>query len=212
VPQGSATSGLDFDEAELGLGARLGLQNGRGYNGLMDDVSIWDKALQPSSIRKLASGVSPKDVVDSPVTEPPTIFAQPSGATVILGEPATFSVTARGAGTLTYQWQKGGASLAGATNNPFSIAAAGSADAGEYLVLVANAFGSQTSQVARLIVDPGVPVIVNLVPSTGSFEYLGTGAAPDPAGAVWNQITETALAAASVPPAARRGLAARFLA
>jgi Concanavalin A-like lectin/glucanases superfamily/Immunoglobulin I-set domain len=284
VPVGSASSGLDFDAAELGLGARLNLQFGRPFNGLLDDVSIWDRALQPSSIRKLASGISPINVVDSPATEPPTILAQPAGATVVLAEPATFSVTARGAGTLTYQWQKDGVSVSGATNNPLAIPAVALADAGDYRVLVANAFGSQTSQVARLIVDPGVPVIVtqpasligrvgssasftvvaagakplsyqwfkgstaipgatgtnyttgtltaadagdykvvvtnvsgsvtsqaatlalvstpaavnvNLVPDTGSFVYSGTAAAPDPAGVVWNQITETALAAAS---------------
>lgn len=284
VPHGSATSGLDFNEAELGLGARLDLQYGLAFRGLMDDVSFWDKALQPSSIRKLASGISPRDVVDSPATEPPTIFVHPSPTTVVLGEPVTLSVTARGAGTLTYQWQREGVAVAGATNNPFSLAAVALADQGDYRVVVANAYGSQTSQVARITVDPGVPVItvqpagqtrrvgatasftvvatgarplnyqwfkgttavsgaigtnyttgaltaadagdytvvvsnvsgsvtsqaatltlvttpaavnVNLVPPTGSYEYTGTAAAPDPAGSVWNQITETALAAAA---------------
>lgn len=283
VLQGSAVSGLDFDEAELGFGARLGLANGRGFQGLIDDISIWDKALQPSSVRKLASGISPKEVVDSPATEPPTITAHPADTTAVLGEMASFSVSARGAGPLTYQWQKGGASISGATNNPFAIPAVSLADAGEYSVVVANAFGSETSHVARLVVDPGVPAIVtqpasmtrrmgstatftvvatgaqplsfqwfkgntaiagatgtnyttgtltaadagdyrvevtnvsgsatsqtvtlslvtvpavvnvNLVPPTGAYSYTGIAAAPDPAGVVWNQVTEAALAAA----------------
>lgn len=185
VARFSAASGLDFDAAELGLGARLGLQTGRAYNGLMDDVSIWDKALQPSSIRKLAGGVSPKDVVDSPATEPPTIFSPPTGLTAVLGDAAVFSVTARGAGTLMYQWQKGGVSLSGATNNPFTLAAVGLADAGDYRVVVANAFGSETSQVAKLIVDPGVPVIVTEPASVSrragfaaSFAVMANGAKP----------------------------------
>ncbi|MES2696902.1 MAG: hypothetical protein V4773_25780, partial [Verrucomicrobiota bacterium] len=37
----------------------------------------------------------------------PTVTAQPSPVTVISGEPAAFSVTATGAGTLTYQWRRG---------------------------------------------------------------------------------------------------------
>ncbi len=283
VLHGTAVAGLDFNEAELGFGARLGLANGRGFQGLMDDISIWDKALQPSSIRKLASGISPKAVVDSPATEPPTITAHPTNTTAVLGDLASFSVSARGAGILTFQWHKGGAALAGATNNPFAIPAVSLADAGEYSVVVANAFGSATSHVAQLVVDPGVPAIVtqpasmtrrvgtvatfsvlatgaqplnyqwfkggtaipgatgtnyttgnltaadageyrvevsnvsgsatsqtvtlslvtvpavvnvNLVPPAGAYVYTGTAAAPDPAGVVWNQVTEAALAAA----------------
>jgi hypothetical protein len=191
TPQMTVACGLDLNEAELGLGARFGLDgglggpHGTGFGGLMDDVSVWDKALQPSSIRKLAGGIAPTAVVDSPATEPPTIFTQPVGLTVVLGEPATFSVVAKGAGTLTYQWQKNETPIDGATANPYSIAAVKLTDDGNYRVVVANEFGSATSQVARLTVDPGVPVItsqpaslVKRVGAPASFTAVANGARP----------------------------------
>lgn len=176
----SANSGLDFDAAELGLGARFDLEAslggpfGTGYGGLMDDVSIWDGALQPSSIRKLASGVSPKLVVDSPAREPPSIFAQPAGATVLLGTPATLSVVASGARTLTYQWEKDGQPVDGATGSTLTFPAVTLADEGEYRVVVSNQYGTATSRVARLSVDPGVPAIVTQ--PQGQTRRLGTEA------------------------------------
>jgi len=177
----SANSGLDFDAAELGLGARLDIEGslggpfGTGYGGMMDDVSIWDSALQPSSIRKLASGVSPKLVVDSPATEPPSIFAQPAGATVLLGTPATMSVVASGARTLTYQWERNGQPVDGATGSTLSFPAVTLADDGEYRVIVSNQYGTATSRVARLVVDPGVPVLVTQ--PQGQTKRVGTEAA-----------------------------------
>ena len=39
---------------------------------------------------------------------PPSITTQPASKSVIVGQTATFSVTATGTGTLTYQWNKGG--------------------------------------------------------------------------------------------------------
>ncbi|HNV00470.1 MAG TPA: immunoglobulin domain-containing protein, partial [Verrucomicrobiota bacterium] len=187
----SAASGLDFDAAELGLGARLDLEGslggpfGTGYGGMMDDVSIWDGALQPSSIRKLASGVSPKLVVDSPATEPPSIFAHPAGATVLLGTPATLSVVASGARALTYQWEKDGQPVDGATGSTLTFPAVTLADAGEYRVVVNNQYGTAISHVARLIVDPGVPVLVTQpqsqtkrVGAEAMFTVEATGALP----------------------------------
>lgn len=187
----SANSGLDFDAAELGLGARLDLEGnlggpfGTGYGGLMDDVSIWDRPLQPSSIRKLASGVSPKLVVDSPATEPPSIFVQPAGATVLLGTPATLSVVASGARTLAFQWEQDGQPVDGATGSTLTFPAVALADDGEYRVVVSNQYGTATSRVARLFVDPGVPIIVaqpegqtKRVGAEATFTVQASGALP----------------------------------
>src|SRR5580704_4399513 len=45
----------------------------------------------------------------------PQIIMQPSSQTVTAGQSATFTVVATGSPTLTYQWQKNGANIAGAT-------------------------------------------------------------------------------------------------
>jgi hypothetical protein len=65
APQLTASSRLNFDTAEIGLGAPFALAYGDPFNGLMDDVSIWDKALSPATIQLLASGQSPLTVVDT---------------------------------------------------------------------------------------------------------------------------------------------------
>jgi hypothetical protein len=49
----------------------------------------------------------------APSATAPSITTQPASNTVAVGQTATFSVAATGNGTLSYQWRKGGASLAG---------------------------------------------------------------------------------------------------
>ena len=82
----------------------------------------------------------------------PTLAAQPAGSTVTEGNSVEFSVTAVGTGPLSYQWKKGGADIAGATEAVYRIASATKADAGGYTVTVSNALGSVTSEPATLAV------------------------------------------------------------
>ncbi|MBI5771401.1 MAG: immunoglobulin domain-containing protein, partial [Verrucomicrobia bacterium] len=86
------------------------------------------------------------------VMVPITISVQPAGRSVALGLPATLSVTATSAASLTYQWRKGGTPIAGATNASLAFAAVQSSDAGSYDVVVTNSTGSVTSQPAALTV------------------------------------------------------------
>jgi len=55
---------------------------------------------------------------------------------------------------LSYEWFLNGQSLTGGTNATFQITGTQPTDAGDYSVIVANAFGSVTSQVATLSVLP----------------------------------------------------------
>ncbi|MFN7916539.1 MAG: G8 domain-containing protein [Vicinamibacterales bacterium] len=87
------------------------------------------------------------------VTVPPTITTQPASATVTLGAKATFSVVASGTGTLTYQWQKNGVNITGATTASYTTPVTVSADSGStYRVVVTNASGSVTSASATLTI------------------------------------------------------------
>ena len=91
----------------------------------------------------------------------PTITTQPVSLTVATEESATFSVTATGSGTLSYQWYKDGTAISGATASSFTITAAASTDAGAYTCVVTNSVGSVTSSAATLTVTAtsGVPVV-----------------------------------------------------
>ncbi len=83
---------------------------------------------------------------------PPAITVQPQSQTVAAGGSAQFTVTASGVPTPTYQWRFNGAPIAGATDTTFGIFFAQSANAGQYSVVVTNALGSVTSDLATLAV------------------------------------------------------------
>lgn len=86
---------------------------------------------------------------------PPVLTAQPQAATVTTGTTATFTVTAGGAAPVTYQWQKNGAAIAGATASSYTTPVLLRADSGAtYGVTASNSAGSVISQTAGLSVVP----------------------------------------------------------
>ena len=121
---------------------------------------------------------------DSPKPVPPSISSQPQNSTVIQGQSATFTVTAGGTAPLTYQWRKGGASIAGGSGSALTITSAQPGDAGSYDVIVSNSAGSATSSAATLTVN--VPPAITtqpenqtvLAPAAATFSVTATGTAP----------------------------------
>jgi hypothetical protein len=80
----------------------------------------------------------------------PSITAQPQAASVLTDAPATFTVTATGAG-LSYQWLRNGAPIPGATASSYTTGAASYQDHGaNYSVTVSNGGGSVNSATAQL--------------------------------------------------------------
>ena len=83
----------------------------------------------------------------------PTISVQPVSQSVSSGSAVTFSVTATGDGTLSYQWYKDSTAISGATSASYAIASATSSAAGTYYVIVTNSGGSTTSSSATLTIS-----------------------------------------------------------
>lgn len=89
----------------------------------------------------------------TPLT-PPTITVQPANRTVVVGFPATFSVTATSTAAITYQWYKNGALIAGATGTTYTTPATTLPDNGAlYTVIATNSAGGTTSAPATLTVE-----------------------------------------------------------
>ncbi|MBN2506889.1 MAG: immunoglobulin domain-containing protein [Verrucomicrobia bacterium] len=84
------------------------------------------------------------------VTSPPVLVAQPQSQTVGSGGDVVFSVTAPGTAPLSYQWRFNGADMPGATNASLRITGVQSTHAGEYVVVVSNAWGVTVSASAIL--------------------------------------------------------------
>jgi Bacterial Ig domain/Putative Ig domain/Immunoglobulin domain/Right handed beta helix region len=84
----------------------------------------------------------------------PAITTQPANQTVTAGQTATFSVAASGTAPLSYQWQKNGTAVSGATSASYTTPASSSSDNGAlFNVVVSNASGSVTSNSATLTVN-----------------------------------------------------------
>src|SRR5258708_22018472 len=81
----------------------------------------------------------------------PTITTQPANHTVTAGQTATFTVVAAGTAPLSYQWQKNGVNIAGATSGSYTTPATTTADSGStFPVVVTNTAGTATSSAATL--------------------------------------------------------------
>jgi hypothetical protein len=85
----------------------------------------------------------------------PQIQAQPTDQYAAVGGSATFSVTASGSGTLTYQWAFNGTAISGATGSTYTVANAQASNSGQYTVTVTNSNGSVTSSAGNLYVNTG---------------------------------------------------------
>jgi hypothetical protein len=90
----------------------------------------------------------------------PTITQQPANQTVAVGESATFVVIAAGASLLSYQWQKNGANIPGATSSRYVVSAATLSDDGSaFRVKVTDSHREVTSGQAILHVVKGTDVL-----------------------------------------------------
>ena len=84
-----------------------------------------------------------------------TITSQPADQSVTAGQTAAFTVTATGTAPLTYQWQKDGTNISGASAASYTTPVTTTADTGEQIrVIVSNTVGNTTSNVATLTVNP----------------------------------------------------------
>lgn len=101
------------------------------------------------------SGSATSSVATLTLITAPIILTNPASLTVSTGSTAGFSVAVIGAAPLSYQWRFNGADIFNATNGTYVANAVTTNDAGSYVVVVTNAYGSVTSAAAILTVNSG---------------------------------------------------------
>ena len=164
-----------------GLPAGLGLTGNNGS-------SLWNIAGTPTVSGTFTVGLTAYEhqgsslftsatltLTISPGTSPPSITGLTGSQTVMQGQSATFTVAAAGTAPLNYQWQFQSANLGGQTSSNLLINPVTTNNAGNYDVIVGNAYGSVTSAVTALTVTvPRAPAIVT--PPASQSVTQGQGA------------------------------------
>lgn len=112
----------------------------------------------------------------------PAITTNPSNTTVTAPAAGTFSCAASGAPTPTFQWQKGGVDIGGATSTSYTTPATSLSDDGTtYRCVATNSQGTATSSSATLTVQT-IPAFTTspsnatvTAPGTATFTIVATG-------------------------------------
>jgi hypothetical protein len=128
------------------------------YNGALLSTHPWQDGTGDNTVAALdlyANNAGPVyyDDLRLQFKQPPVITQQPQSQTAYPGGTVTFTVEATSTTPLAQQWYFHGDPITDATQTNLTIAPVTIADAGEYTVVVSNAFGSVTSAPAVLTVS-----------------------------------------------------------
>ena len=143
-------------------------------------------AVVSNTVGTVTSAAATLTVSAAPVG--PSITTSPTNQTVTAGQTATFTVVAAGTAPLSYQWQKNGVNIAGATATSYTTPATATSDSGStFAVVVSNTVGTVTSAAATLTVS-AAPVGPSITTSptnqtvtagqTATFTVVAAGTAP----------------------------------
>ncbi|HLZ50898.1 MAG TPA: fibronectin type III domain-containing protein, partial [Candidatus Acidoferrum sp.] len=115
----------------------------------------------------------------------PAITTQPTSQTVTTGQTAAFTVAATGTAPLSYQWQKNGVNIAGATSSSYTTPATTTSDSGStFDVVVSNSVGTKTSSAVTLTVN------ADTTAPTAPTNVTAAGISPSQISLAWTASTD----------------------
>jgi hypothetical protein len=157
--------------AVVGARTELGPSGGsRVFRGLMDEIKIYDRALELAEVQQAQMNGALPPVAAS-------ISQSPTSLRVFAGQPATFAVQVEGTAPFAFQWQRNGVDIPGATGESYTMEASSLADDGaQYRVKVSNALANDlASEPARLTVLPENGHKISLSFSDGGSSVTNQG-------------------------------------
>lgn len=119
------------------------------YHGIIDEVSLYNRALTTSEIQAIYNAGSAGKCAE-PL--PPGITVQPSSQISVEGSNLVLSVTASGTGPFSYQWSFNGTKISGATNSTLTLTDLHPYQSGNYTVTITTPYGTITSASASVTV------------------------------------------------------------
>ncbi len=137
------------------------------FSGRLDDVRVYARALTPADVQAVFAS--------APVWAP-AVAEQPRSADIYPCDTLVLRVAADGTPPLTYQWEKNGAPIAGATQTTLGIIGAQASDAGTYRVMITNSSGFAVSDLAVVTVHPQNEgrLFSDLLPLSSRGDFSGT--------------------------------------
>lgn len=154
----------------------------RTFSGLIDEVALFGRSLSFDEVAELyetATGV--------PQTSPAIVTADPVSQSRYAGKTVHFSAAASGTGPVTYQWQfndsnlTDGGNVSGATTDTLTLANVAAGNSGNYKLVVSNAFGTDTSEVAALAVVSPATAYENDILAASPLAFWRLDETGDPA-------------------------------
>jgi hypothetical protein len=182
----SAVNEVDHPPQAFADITRIGADSdgSRFFNGLIDEAAIYAKTLTEGQLRThaLAGFGDPSKNQPMFVTDPPTL--EPEG-TIYTTTSFTLTADVYGEPPLSFQWQREGTDIPGATSYTYTKTAT-AADTGNYTVVVSNAYGSVTSSAIGVTINSAVPPTITSQPVTrlvyagytAQFSALAEGTTP----------------------------------
>jgi len=165
VVAGSRSSVLPADNTfafNIGGGGIFDV-TGNFFNGQIDEVAVFDKALSASQVA---------NEYFATVAQGPIITQQPQGTNLFEGGTIQISVSAVGTPDLRYQWLYFGTDVQDQTNSTLVITNAQLFDSGTYSVRIDNDFGSVESDTVEVNVLSTTPPVITQDPASAS-RYAG---------------------------------------
>lgn len=167
-------------DGQVGAGDNVGFLP---FSGNVDDIAFYTNALSASQVQAHYQ-VGTNSIRTPP--SPPVFVTQPASRTNYHGTTATFTSLAGGTAPITYQWYRGTAPIANATNASYSLSASYPADDGvTFKVVASNVVNVTTSDVVTLTVSTNLNInnqpygpITRNVGSKAAFRVVADGALP----------------------------------
>jgi lysophospholipase L1-like esterase len=142
--QTNVTFPQDYGTAPLFLGSSGESYYDRKLAGLLDEATLYNRALSAAEIAADYAAAGAGNC------KAPAIVSQPQGGVRYWSSSISFTSSATGALPLTYQWNKDGVAIPGATTSSLLLTSLQLTDGGTYVLAVTNVYGSATSSPAIL--------------------------------------------------------------
>ena len=139
------------------IGSEVGQPANRNWNGMLDDVALFNGALTKLEIQTVMAGD-----FSTHLGGPAHILAGPQGSVVQPGVEVTLNVAVQGLAPLSYRWFFNGTNLLASTSDTLTLTNIQANQSGLYSVTVSNALAVETSSPALVIVNPNPVYLVGL--------------------------------------------------